>query len=327
MKAIGCVMILETEEKFGYDPRSLSTGSNKLVVVRCPDCSETRNIALHALLITLHGGRCRACAQSCKFGRKTISSENFPKNVLVRETIEQYGYDPTKLSKGSNRPVITVCVDCGKQRSSPLRCVARQCKDCFAATARRDTKRVESQRTAHLNKSPTITLTTELAVALAYTGMVFDMGKSKLRIVKSIDNIFYRLNGKTHYVNRYNSEFLFKALGVSNRNTQELKAKAADWVLNSATARQSVFKILCYTTRNFRQIIVNDRQRVTFNDKLKFLHKLLDRLGFLYHETKGSTTVTYGSFYINDRWVHVGEKDPQNKLKFFLESADKEVVS
>lgn len=104
------ILIQETIDKFGYDPRNLSVKSKKLVILRCPKCKETRTGAFHSCVKKLC--QCRQCSPRTLSENKVYipSAVNITNNLyayLLYSCSVQHSHDqsPPYLAGGSlNRP-------------------------------------------------------------------------------------------------------------------------------------------------------------------------------------------------------------------------------
>lgn len=66
---------------------------------------------------------CQKCSHAHRKGSKAsrtfkISAVKLPPEVLIQETIKEYGYDPRKLGKWSRKPILLRCYITGEVRSA-----------------------------------------------------------------------------------------------------------------------------------------------------------------------------------------------------------------
>jgi 5-methylcytosine-specific restriction endonuclease McrA len=124
------LLVEETKTRFGYDGTQWGTTSTKKVVVKCDVCGKVRVAMANAINKPCQPCGCALKAGQRKESRTYESKVGLTSTVLVEETIAAFGYDPTKLTKGSNRPVLRKCGGCGKVEKKPCRHGAYPCQGC-----------------------------------------------------------------------------------------------------------------------------------------------------------------------------------------------------
>jgi hypothetical protein len=102
----------ETFEAFGYKATSLSKGSNKPVVVRCPLCQETRTQKRNNM--NNSSGQCIRCSRTNigKRKRDLAPLRTIDSSISIKGTVVTFGYDPRTLSPKSSLPVVFICPGC-----------------------------------------------------------------------------------------------------------------------------------------------------------------------------------------------------------------------
>lgn len=82
--------------------------SGKRIAAICDDCGKRRDLQFRS-----YSSLCIPCSRATEHSR-SIVTENY--NINENATFDQFGYKSTDLTSMSNKKIIAVCVQCGKER-------------------------------------------------------------------------------------------------------------------------------------------------------------------------------------------------------------------
>ena len=208
-------------------------------------------------------------------------------SILVQETIDKFGYNPKSLLPKSNKLVVCKCPKCSSVRSiQALRLHGSK----FTGTCRKCINYV---------KRTEISLTDT-----AYVDMFYSISVSSA--------LPARLLGKGVYVSVENTERVFLSLGL-DLSKRILNSEFKSSLLHkiSTLPKNRLARVIDYIFEGYRGLRNAGENRPTpywtVFDHTGLISKCLDSMDFKYTELKNSLlNVTYGSFYINGEWIHIG---------------------
>lgn len=118
------LLIEETIKQFGYDPRSLSHGSHKLIVRRCDVCSNEKTVMWQNYRKIKTGvDLCLPCnrskmAQYNNQIRWAWDGINEHPQVDHEETMKRFGHDSRRMRPKSNLRIVYKCIKCNELRET-----------------------------------------------------------------------------------------------------------------------------------------------------------------------------------------------------------------
>jgi hypothetical protein len=213
-------------------------------------------------------------------------------SILVKETIEKFGYDPRKIGKWSKLHVLRKCLQCGDTHS--LRFVDIDGGWCHKCRSRAHCARITQDRT--------ITRFQKSLHTLADVWFSF-----------SVIDKTYRQGYMSRVQWRYQDvSALMNWLGIREHSPGTVCFKRAALKKAQTLSKQDCFKLLTYIFEKKRKLVLyknilftRDLSRLA--PECSLVRLLLHKIGGESHLVKGGNiTIDKGSFFVNGRWWHVG---------------------
>lgn len=126
------VLVNDTINNLGYDPRLLAPGSRKKVLVKCEFCLQIYKTGFNVINNKSSVTSCKKCdAIASSYVRKKLSDDKYEfyksRRPIVDEsllnsvaTFLKYGYYPRDLASSSAKRIITNCAHCSIQLEIPI---------------------------------------------------------------------------------------------------------------------------------------------------------------------------------------------------------------
>jgi hypothetical protein len=218
--------------------------------------------------------------------------------ILVKDTIEKFGYDPIKLTEGSGKKVIVCCPECKTKKELKRQAVKNNwvCAKCSnirnAATAR--ARKKEQQF------STIILSDIKILADCVYTYNYRPYTSSRKKAGGKI-------RGKG--LNESLVEAIKTYTGATNPRSDTVKLAAKNKIMELGCVQ--LFSLVCYILETHRTLFLDSRRDDYCLICDAFIPEILNKLGFKFYDMKAPgkerrIRVTKGSFFLNGRWLHIG---------------------
>ena len=200
----------ETLTRFGYDGTQWGPTSTKKVVVKCDVCGTVRETYARSANLPCQACACALKPNQRKEGRVYHSKVGITSAVLIEETIAAFGYDPTKLTKGSNRPVLRKCGGCGKVERKPFRQGLYPCSGCAVSEKFRAKRESNAAQGLSSRGIPLATMKANLRAYYSRKAVEYGrtpLGSYRARLQASMRSMLKRGYGKTKHFSYTVNEF------------------------------------------------------------------------------------------------------------------------